>query len=90
MYKKIDLLETYVTTGISAVFYHCIIIAARSGTQCASTWYFWKLPPEDISVLTRAIVWLFYCLHQVFVWGLIYRAQLMKTFNQEKGQKKYK
>jgi len=51
-------------------------IPGRSGTDCTSNWYFWKLPYDDITVLSRAIVWLLYSLHQVFVWALIYKAQL--------------
>lgn len=51
-------------------------IPGRSGTDCTSNWYFWKLPYDDVTTLSRAIVWLLYSLHQIFVWGLIYKAQL--------------
>ncbi|XP_078483384.1 uncharacterized protein LOC113475452 [Ciona intestinalis] len=62
-------------------------IPGRSGAECSGTWYFWKLPPDQVTILTHAIVWLFYCLHQVFIWALIYRAQL--TVSRRKDGKKY-
>jgi len=54
-------------------------IPGRSGTDCTANWYFWKLPYDDITTLTRAIVWLCYALHQIFIWGLLYKAQLEKS-----------
>ncbi|XP_076810433.1 uncharacterized protein LOC143453151 [Clavelina lepadiformis] len=59
-------------------------LPGRSGSGCTSTWYFWKLPLEQVTVLSRAMVWLFYCLHQIFVWGLIYRAQLINSFKSKR------
>lgn len=60
-------------------------IPGRSGTDCTSNWYFWKLPYDDVTTLSRAIVWLLYALHQLFVWALIYKAQLeMSPRNQRR------
>ena len=64
-------------------------VLGRSGTTCSFFWYFWKLPVDDVTILTQSMVWLFYSLHQVFIWGLIYRAQLIKTMtmHQDKSKK---
>ncbi|XP_039266269.2 uncharacterized protein LOC120341774 isoform X1 [Styela clava] len=64
-------------------------IPGRSGNHCTSTWYYWKLPPDETSALTRAFVWTLYALHQIFIWGLIYRAQLTvtkKKYEEKRGK----
>jgi len=62
----------------------------RSGTDCTANWYFWKLPYDHVSTLSRAMVWLFYATHQIFVWALIYKAQLENSpENRKKGTSKY-
>lgn len=38
-----------------------------------ASWYWWKLP--QATFWSRATAWLFYALHQVAFWGLIYYAQ---------------
>ena len=49
----------------------------RSGLpDCTASWYFWKLPTDQITPLTRGIMWLMYSSHQIFIWALIYKAQL--------------
>lgn len=46
-----------------------------------ASWYFWKLP--EPTFWTRASAWVFYLLHQVTLWGLIYYAQTrVKTYTQ--------
>lgn len=63
-------------------------IPGRSGEWCTSTWYYWKLPPYEVTAWTRAAVWILYSLHQIFIWGLIYRAQLTVTkqkYEEKKG-----
>ncbi len=38
-------------------------------------WYYWKLPPQDVTLWTRLTSWGFYALHQIALWTLIYYAQ---------------
>ncbi|CAK8696309.1 unnamed protein product [Clavelina lepadiformis] len=65
-------------------------IEGRFGEDCVSLWYFWKLPPDKTTVLSHAMVWLLYSLHQIFVWGLLYRAQLLKSqYSKSVSAKKY-
>ncbi|XP_077973639.1 uncharacterized protein LOC120337662 [Styela clava] len=62
----------------------------RSGQHCRQNWYYWKLPPNESTATTKAVVWLLYSLHQIFVWGLIYRCQLTVNRNKVEGkQQKY-
>lgn len=61
---------------LAICFEHEILLKGRSGEFCTSYWYYWKLPLNESSASTRAFVWLLYSLHQIFIWGLIYRAQL--------------
>lgn len=38
-------------------------------------WYEWKLPPAEVTLVTRISYWLLYALHQIAFWGVIYYAQ---------------
>lgn len=64
-------------------------VPGRNHSGCTGTWYYWKLPPPDATAGTRALVWLCYSLHQIFIWGLIYRAQLIVEYDRGKDGKKY-
>jgi len=58
----------------------------RSGLpDCTASWYFWKLPTEQITHLSRATMWVMYSLHQISIWVIIYKAQQENT--QEYRQK---
>lgn len=57
--------------------------------DCTASWYFWKLPTDEITPLTRGIMWLLYSTHQIFIWALIYKAQLEMSpeSRQKRGEK---
>ncbi len=38
-------------------------------------WYEWKLPPDQVTFMTRLSYWGLYAIHQIAFWGLIYYAQ---------------
>jgi hypothetical protein len=50
-----------------------------------SSWYYWKLPTRDF--WTMNIVWIFYIVNQVLIWGVIYWAQ--KNLTKEKVNPTY-
>ncbi|XP_077862578.1 uncharacterized protein LOC144344591 [Saccoglossus kowalevskii] len=62
-------------------------VHGRYGTGRTGRWYYWKLPYDDISALTRLAVWLCYSCHQIFIWSILYWQQISKT--QTVGETKY-
>jgi hypothetical protein len=48
-------------------------------------WYYWKLPTRNF--FSMAIVWIFYLINQILVWGTIYWAQ--KHLNEQKVNPTY-
>ena len=40
-----------------------------------SRWYYWQLPQDQVTVVTRLTVWLLYVIHQVAHWTLLWFAQ---------------
>ncbi|XP_041477425.1 uncharacterized protein LOC121425438 isoform X2 [Lytechinus variegatus] len=54
-------------------------VPGRYGSGASARWYYWQIPPEEVTALTRGIMWLCYVTHQLFVWGCIYYAQRSKT-----------
>jgi len=57
--------------------------------DCTSSWYFWKLPSDKITKLSRATMWVMYSFHQIFLWVIIYKAQQENTqeYRKENGIK---
>ncbi|XP_074662786.1 uncharacterized protein LOC141915221 [Tubulanus polymorphus] len=53
-------------------------VHGRTGQGRVSRWYYWKLPPDRVTVYTRLFVWVCYFSHQIFIWGVIYMAQANK------------
>lgn len=43
--------------------------------DCYSKWYYWQLPEDQVTVATRAFVWILYVLHQLSHWAFIWIAQ---------------
>lgn len=43
--------------------------------DCYSKWYYWQLPEDEVTVATRAFVWILYVLHQLSHWAFIWIAQ---------------
>ncbi|XP_070540932.1 uncharacterized protein [Ptychodera flava] len=58
-------------------------VTGRYGIDASARWYYWKLAPQRVTVLTRGAVWLCYIFHQVFVWTVIYEAQIRRRQSQE-------
>jgi hypothetical protein len=44
----------------------------------AGNWYYWRLPPSEMTPLSGIIVWFCYLAHQFTIWGTIYYAQMKK------------
>ncbi len=38
-----------------------------------ASWYYWKLPPDQVTALTRASAWVPYLIHQILLWYFIHR-----------------
>ncbi|XP_071484095.1 uncharacterized protein [Diadema antillarum] len=64
-------------------------VRGRYGTDAGARWYYWKLKPNEVNVLTRVVPWLCYVLHQLFMWGCIYYAQKLKLIYPQPGEPKY-
>ena len=55
--------------------------------EASSHWYYWQLPPNETTSLTRLFVWLSYSAHQLTIWASIYYAQKKKTNREIPGPK---
>ncbi|CAH1793685.1 unnamed protein product [Owenia fusiformis] len=62
-------------------------VKGRHGANADGRWYYWKLPPDQATVVTRLSVWLCYAGHQILIWWVIYQAQLSKSM--DPGMTKY-
>ncbi len=38
-----------------------------------ASWYYWKLPPDQATAITRASAWIPYLIHQVLLWYFIFK-----------------
>ncbi|XP_074650622.1 uncharacterized protein LOC141905581 isoform X2 [Tubulanus polymorphus] len=54
-------------------------VHGRYGSGRTGRWYYWKLPPDRVTVFTQFFIWACYISHQVFMWTVIYIAQLKKA-----------
>ncbi|XP_071484096.1 uncharacterized protein [Diadema antillarum] len=64
-------------------------VPGRHGSGATARWYYWQLPPDEVTALTRSITWICYVLHQLFMWGCIYYAQRSKNLYPTPGDPKY-
>ncbi|XP_064597914.1 uncharacterized protein LOC135464418 [Liolophura sinensis] len=69
-------------------------VKGRYGPDAAGRWYFWKLPPDEVTWYTRMFVWTCYCCHQIFVWIVQYKfhtekVQGNKTYSTSLGKWNY-
>lgn len=44
----------------------------------AGNWYYWRLPPSEMTPLSGIVVWFCYLAHQFSIWFTIYYAQMKK------------
>ena len=42
--------------------------------DCYARWYYWQLPRDQAGVISRAVVWTLYVVHQIMHWVLIWYA----------------
>ncbi|XP_064598344.1 uncharacterized protein LOC135464744 isoform X2 [Liolophura sinensis] len=54
-------------------------VKGRHGADASSRWYYWKLPPDQVTWYSRLFVWVCYISHQLFVWIVIYNLQQEKA-----------
>lgn len=64
-------------------------VPGRHGAGASARWYYWQIPPADVTAWTRGLMWLCYVAHQLFIWGCIYYAQRMKTVYPNPQDPKY-
>lgn len=62
-------------------------VPERSDPKASSRWYYWQLPTDQATALTRLFVWLCYIGHQLTIWGTIFYAQRKKTSREILGPK---
>lgn len=41
--------------------------------DAGASWYYWKLPPNQVTAITRASAWIPYVVHQLLLWYFIFR-----------------
>ncbi|XP_013394799.1 uncharacterized protein LOC106162167 isoform X1 [Lingula anatina] len=54
-------------------------VKGRYGVGADSRWYYWKLPPDQVTAFTRLFMWLSYVGHQLLMWAGILYSQLAKA-----------
>lgn len=57
---------------------------SRFGQDQGPSWYYWRLP--ETTVLSQALAWIFYALHQLSIWGMLFYAQ--SKYSSEEGKTK--
>lgn len=55
----------------------------RHGVDATGRWYYWKLPPDQVTALTRSILWLCYVMHQLSTWFGLFMLQRQKLLEKE-------
>ena len=57
-------------------------------TDCYGRWYYWQLPEDQATVVTRLVVWILYVLHQLLHWIFIWFAQQdkLKMINENNNE----
>ncbi|XP_050388334.1 uncharacterized protein LOC126807635 [Patella vulgata] len=56
-------------------------VKGRYGPEATARWYYWKLPPNEVTVYTRLFVWICYVLHQVLIWIITFLAQYRQVLH---------
>ncbi|XP_022080761.1 uncharacterized protein LOC110973875 [Acanthaster planci] len=64
-------------------------VKGRYGADASGRWYYWKLPPDQVTALSRAAVWLCYSCHQLLMWGCIFYGQKKKLVWQSSTAPRY-
>ncbi|XP_038045703.1 uncharacterized protein LOC119720195 [Patiria miniata] len=64
-------------------------VPGRYGDDAAARWYYWKLPPNQVTEWSRTAVWLCYSCHQMLMWGCIFYGQKQKLVWQSNTAPRY-